>query len=549
MTSNTRLADSSARTEAALDYLRSRTVKRAFRGYVEWIGRAVGWWTIGYLLFWAVIYFIAGVETLVRLDQPLPAFLHQGLAGIATVLFAGLALAGRAPPLSLDRRDLYRLALGPASEAPVLRLRQNTRRALLLVIGAFIGGVWTLVAPYFFHISTPWAAPALALLALAYGEAGWSRYARREGPAEGRAAGGFTSDVAWLILAAVVTCALSALSGFVGPTLAAFGALSALTSASPVTLIVPAALAAGSLLITRRTLTAGWPRRFLPQSLVLTQLQAMRTFQLIAGMAGIPRARGGGDSGERQRLLAALHDKPGAVRPKRSLPMPPASSPQRRAFAWRTAQALFRRTRLAQAWLVIGSLTAATALLLSSGQVALLVAPVVSTTGELVAATTAGGFGVALGVLLSAAWLAVVTGSAVGPSIPRSNLPINPIARSMGRLTPFALMLGAAVVLVLLLAFVADTWLGAPNLSALLVPAGVSVSQSALAVVATALCCCFTLEKYSSWTGSAPGAWECVLIAALLTAMPAMVAVAFGVPGWALGAQLVVTIIVYLISV
>ncbi len=542
---STRLAGSAAGTEAALDFLRSRTIKRAVKSYVEWIGRAVGWWTIAYLLFWGVIYFIAGVETLARIEQPLPLTVAKAVAGVATVLFAALALAGRAPPLSLDRRDLYRLALAPTNEPAVLRLRLNTRRALLLAIGALVGGVWTLVAPYYFHISSPWAAPALALLALSYGEAAWSRYARREGPAEGReGAEGFTSDASVLILVAVVACALSA---FGGPTLASLGALSALTSASPASLLLPAALAVCGLLITRRTLGLGWPRRFLPQSLVLTQLQALRTFQLIAGMAGIPRARGG-DSGERQRLLAALHDKPGAVRPKRSLPLPPASATQRRAFAWRTAQALFRRTRLAQAWLVIGSLSAATAVLLSSGQVALLVAPVATAVG-VPTTTTAGGFGVALGVLLSAAWLAVVTGSAVGPSIPRSNLPINPLARSAGRLTPFAVMLAASVVLVLLLAFVADTYLGAPNLSAALVPAGVSLSQLALAAVATALCCCFTLEKYSSWTGSVPGAWECVLIAALLTAMPAMVAVALGVPGWALGAQLVVALIVYLISV
>lgn len=534
------------RTELALRFLRSRTIKRSVRSYLEWVGRAVGWWTLAYLAFWGVVYFIAGIETLSRLDQPLPVAVVRWAALAGAALFLALGLSGRAPPVSLDRRDLYRLALGPTTEASDLRLRLNTRRALLAAGGAAAGGVWSLIAPYYFHLVAPWAAPALALLALAYGEAAWSRYARREGPA-GEPAGAATAgawDAVALVVAGSVTCALSAATA---PALSRFGALRALSSNDVTALLVPLALAAGGLLVTQRTLTVGWPRRFLAQSLVLTQLQAMRTFQLIAGMAGVPRARGG-DAGERQRLLAALHDRPGAVRPSRSLRPPPADASQRRAFAWRTASALLRRPRFAQARLVVGALTAAAAVLMASAQVARLTtqaaAPVADAAGGV-----GNGFAVGLTVLLSAAWLAVVAGAALGPAMPRSSLPVNALARTQGRLLPFAALLVGASIVVLGLAAAAGPLLGAPGVLAVLVPAGVPVAQLVLAAIATCSCCCLALEKYSSWTQSAPGSWECVLIASLLTAMPAMLAAAFGVPGWALTGQLLLAAIVYLVNV
>lgn len=536
------------RTERSLDYLRSRTLKRSLRSYGEWIGRAVGWWTIAYLVFWGVVYVIAGVETLVRLEQPLPAAIVRWLALASAALFLALGVAGRAPTVSLDRRDLYRLALGPSREASVLRLRLNTRRAVLAAGGALAGGVWSLVAPYYLHLAAPWAAPALALLAAAYGEAGWARYARREGPsgerAETQIAGAW--DATALIVAGAVACALSASTV---PALARLGALRALSSGNVTALLVPLALAAAALFVTRRTLALGWPRRFLAQSLVLTQLQAMRTFQLIAGMAGVPRARGG-DAGERQRLLAALHDRPGAVRPSRSLRLPAASASQRQAFAWRTASALHRRPRFAQARLVIGALTAAVAVLAASAQIAQLTAVAAApAAGAQGGAGAANAFAVGLAVLLSAAWLAVVAGAALGPAMPRSNLPVSALARTQGRLLPFAALLAFAFALVLSLAAAAVPLLGASGPLDALLPAGAPVSQLVLAVVATCLCCCLVLEKYSSWTQSAPGSWECVLIAALVTAMPTMLAVAFGVPGWALTGQLLLAAVVYLISV
>ena len=64
---------------AAVPYLRRRTVGRAAESYRRWIGRAVGWWTILYLIFWLVVFVIAGVETI----EPLPTFLPSPAAVLA----------------------------------------------------------------------------------------------------------------------------------------------------------------------------------------------------------------------------------------------------------------------------------------------------------------------------------------------------------------------------------------------------------------------------------------------------------------------------------
>src|SRR5690606_40725134 len=52
---------------------------------------------------------------------------------------------------------------------------------------------------------------------------------------------------------------------------------------------------------------------------------------------------GGAEGVERQRLLAALHDRPGSLRPVRSLRRPPPTAPTRVALAWRAASSLYRR--------------------------------------------------------------------------------------------------------------------------------------------------------------------------------------------------------------
>src|SRR5690606_32123909 len=274
-----------ATAPSAVAYLRRRTVGRAADAYRRWIGRAVGWWTVLYLLFWVVVFAVAGVESLAPLERRLP---HPGglfaLAGLVALLAAGLG--GRTPPVILDRRDLYRLGLGPQRPWHVLRWRWLVKQASGVAAALLLGGAWSLVAPAWFGVSAPYAAPALALLAWFLLGYRWLAYVGhpRQGPsAERRFAGGAFGVLTALTvmpLAGVATAQLL-LGGASGPfadPLSLLDPLGGLTRATPLTLVVPALLALASHLCVRRTLAHDWPPRFAPQSLVLSQVQALRTF-------------------------------------------------------------------------------------------------------------------------------------------------------------------------------------------------------------------------------------------------------------------------------
>jgi hypothetical protein len=514
----------------AIAYLRRRTVQRSLHGYLVWVGRAVGWWTIVYLAFWVVVFAIAGAETLVRVDVPLPATVPLGLTLVVALAFLALLAAGRTPPVIVDRRDLYRLGLAPTAPHEVLRLRLNGRRALRLALGAVIGGLWSWIAPPLFHLAAPWAAPALALTAMAHGDLAWLRYAGfRRADAEGRRA---RSSAAWLLVGAVVLAGGGAYLAFGGGALAGVGLLAALTSAHPIVLLAPALLAALAAREVHASLAVAWPPRFAAQSLVLTQLQAMRTLQWLAGVAGMVSAREA-DVGERARLLAALHDRPGSTRPRRSLRPPPPDRPAWRAIAWRSATSLVRRPRAAQALLALWCLAAVAAALVTAP--ALVGAPVAGFggMGEAVAPTDTLGaaFVGAVGVL-AAAWLVARVGAALlGPTLPAAVLPIEPAARTRGRLTPALWLLAAAAVPVFALLTGLATRQGT---GAVFGADPVGAVLAAGVLVVTVL---LALEKYATWSGAAAGGFEATLVAALIAALPVLLLGIFGAPAWGLPTQ------------
>ena len=275
-----------------------------------------------------------------------------------------LADDGRRGPRVEEDEDAVRGARGGVGGAPGPRGLDVD--AAVAAAAAVVGGLWSFIAPHYFHVSAPWAAPAAALVAVAYFDSGWLRYAghRRTDPV-GRAA---RTAALGIVSVFVVTSVIAAWLGYVDgipanvASFAIIAPLAALTEASPLVLIVPALLAIAANTAVRRSLLERFPPRFAAQSLVLTQLQAMRTFQVLAGIAGV---RGGqeADAGERARLLAALHDRPGATRPTRSLRPPGLDQPAWRAIAWRTASELYRRPRFAQARALLLTISAATALL------------------------------------------------------------------------------------------------------------------------------------------------------------------------------------------
>jgi hypothetical protein len=466
----------------ALGDLRRRTLGRATRGYLVWIGRAVGWWTIVYLAFWAVVFAIAGAETLVRLDEPLSAAVPLVAAWGVAVAFAAHVLAGRAPPVVLDRRDLYRLALAPTEPYAVLRWRLTVRRALAVAFGAVVGAVWSLLAPPLFHVQAPWAAPALALVALAYVDVAWLRYAGfRRDDADGRSA----------------------------------------------------------------SLASSWPPRFAAQSLVLTQLQAMRTLRLLAGVAGMVSGREA-DAAERERLLATLHDRPGATRPRRSLRPPALDRRPWRAIAWRAASALVRRRALAQLQVVAWSVAAVAAGWAAAPALIVDGLPAAGAPGVVQPAGVVDPLGAAvvaaLGVL-GGAWLLARAGAALlGPDLPRGTVPVDAAERTRGRLAVPVVVLTVAAVPAYALASALRGWVG-------LGAAGQDPLLTAMALAALLLTVLITLEKYATWTGVAAGAWEATLVAALVATLPSLLLGLFGVPGAALPLQLVLLTLLWWLPV
>jgi hypothetical protein len=519
-------ADATAATRAVAD-LRRRTLGRAARGYLVWVGRAVGWWTIAYLVFWFVVFGFAAVESLPTLDPPLPAAVPPVLAGLASLAFAALAVSGRAPPIALDRRDLYRLGLSAAPPYAVLRWRLRARRVAAAAVGAVAGGVWSLLAPALAATSAPWAGPALALAAVAWADVAWLRYAgHRRRDDDGRAARRISASLLGLAVLGGATGA--GLGVVVDPGWAALGPAGALATASPFALAVPALLALAAHAAVRRSLARAWPPRFAPQSLVLTQLQAMRTFQMIARAAGLPM-RGEADAFERDRLLAALHDRPDAVRPRRSLRPPPVGAPVWRALAWRAASAWVRRRAWPRSVSVATTLAAATAALAAGGSVAGLGPSAAPQTGFVAPGDAFGqGVLVAAGVF-GAAWFAArAWGAWLGPSLPAGTLPVDAGTRTAGRVAVGGAALGVGIALAFGLGALAG-----------LAPTAAAAVAAAILLATVGV----VLEKYGSWSGVGAGGWEAQLVAALVAAAPTMLAAAFGVPGLApIGSAVVLAI-------
>lgn len=514
---------SAVASAAAVAFLRRRTLLRAARAYVRWVGKAVGWWTVAYLVFWLVVFVASGVQlALVPAAEPLPAEL-AALASAALAAWLALPLRVTVPPVHLDRRDLVRLALAPVPPRAALGYRMWVGRGSAGLAGAALGGAWSLFAASFLHLSAPWAAVAVGALAAARVDLHWLRYA---GPSQ-RVLPGASAGLAGALLSAVA--ALSALTPLLslplggGPRwgLAVTGALAApgaLALAGPLALLACAHLAA------RRALAEAWPPRFAPQSFVLSQLRGLRSLELISQVAGLDA--GGAYGVERERLLAALHDRPGALRPSRSLRTPAASAPVWLALAWRAASALYRRPRARWAGLALQALAAAAAGLAASGALA----RAAGSPGGVGTAVPGGAPGLQLGgpatVLVAGFLLAQVAAALLGPEPPPRLAPVPPAARTWGRLLPALAVMAVAVPAAgLILASVP-----APGLAGL-------GAASVAGLFAVALTAALVLEKYSARTGVSPRRFEPQAVAAVVVALPALLLEAFGYPAWTLLAQ------------
>src|SRR5690606_33431535 len=187
------------------------------------------------------------------------------------------------PPVVLDRRDLFRLGLAPVVPWHAMRYRLNQRRTLLALGCALLAGLWSLLATPYFHLFAPWAAPAAALLAVVFVDLAWLRYVARssrdQAGAEARVVAG--AIIAIVVLAAAGPAVAALLGAQSAPLPPVYSPLAAFARPEPYVLLLPLLLGVASHLAVRRSLAERWPPRFAAQSLVLTQLQAMRTFQMM----------------------------------------------------------------------------------------------------------------------------------------------------------------------------------------------------------------------------------------------------------------------------
>ncbi len=459
---------------AAVRFVRNNTLQRSGRGYVNWVGESIGWWTIAYLIFWTVMFIIAGIQLLGVLDEPLALPVQAIMGGAATVFFAMVIHGAKSPPVFLNRRDVYRLALAPV--VPLHPMRWPFIQAWLvrLAVGVLAGSVWAAVSPYWFHQYAWFAGPAVALLLIAHVNVRWIRYWQRNNPhADAR------------VLFIVPLIAALALLGVFVPEL---GLTAAFTHSGPWVLLLPLAVATGSGWLVHTTLQREYPPRFAPQCFVLGELQAMRAMTFMAALAGQP---GMMDPEYRARLLATLHDRPGVTRPRRSLRKPPVGAPQWRALAWRTWSMIYRRPWPAQVQFVFLMATVVTAMLLMQA------------TG-------------ALGVLILAVLAGLLSSQLLGRGGYSSTLPLGGGSRTAGRSLP-----GAVVLVILTLAAVFLY----PMTGNLPPPDFVLATLSLLLLVLV------LLEKYSTWTGTPARRMEAWVVSALIASAPALLLGAFGAPG------------------
>jgi cytochrome b561 len=133
----------------------------------------------------------------------------------------------------------------------------------------------------------------------------------------------------------------------------------------------------------------------------------------------------------------------------------------------------------------------------------------------------------ALGVLLAALLIARAGSVLLGPEFAVGVLPVEPAERTLGRVTPGALLF-------LVLAVPVVTYLGV----------GLGELLGAATLVLVVL---LALEKYASWSGSGASRWEAQIVAAILAALPSLVLSAFGVPGWIVGAQVGMLLVLLLV--
>jgi hypothetical protein len=368
----------------AIRFLRARTLKRGFWTYWNWIERSIGWGSVLWLIGWAVFVAISGAEMLPRLKEPISSssFPLAFSAGAFVILLWSVIRAS-APPVYLNRQDLYRIGLAPIDGARALAWPLWSARGLWFAFGLVLGGIWSLAANTWFATFVPFAAPALGFILAAQVDLEWLSYTSRD---TGKAR-------VWLISLIVGILALAVLGIF-----SSIGLASALWTGSPFVLLAPTGVAFAAWLGTQSTLGETYPPKFAIHSAALAQLRALNA-QLLFGWRP--------DPDQVRRFKAQLRQSTSSTRPTRFLPAPDAKYGAAGMLAWRTALAILRRPVADQIVLVV--------------QLVL----VAATGSSLVRGT--GGLAIQILPLMA------LLGSLIGPEFTRKLVPVGGQARTIGR--------------------------------------------------------------------------------------------------------------------
>ena len=472
----------SVRSESATRFARRLSLSRGFRSWVVYVGKAIGWGTVAWMIGWVVIAIIAGAEVLPTFKQPISSkwlpVIFSNLAGLWLLL---ASTRSSTPPINLNGRDVYRLALTAEDAREVLDWPLWFARVFRFAVAVILGAVWTLISSYWFNNFTPFAALTLGCLAAFTVDLEWLAYSARGSEN--------TAARAWLNILVLLVLALSIAGGLLG-----FGLATGMWNAS-VLGILPAGLFVLGVLGSRASLTKGYPPRFAAQSQILSALRSMMLMSLVA--------RSRPDPDQHRRLKDQLLGRVSSIKPTRSLPLPALDSSVLIAVAWRSALTLYRRPVFDQIGLVL--------------QLALV---------AFSSFTTVSGVG---GFLLRAVALGFLLPRLVGPAMPIMSTPIRSSERSLGRTLP-----GLAIIAVVgLIGLLVSSALNYP-----LEPALLGISRAMLGLL--------LLEKVATWAGFASTGAEAATSAGVLALVPSALLETFGVGSYTLIFQVVVMMMLLL---
>ena len=293
----------------AVGFLRQATALRAWKKFFTWVEKAFGWGMVAWLLFWLVVYLIAGFQLLSPLKTALPLeYLKLGALVASSLFFASFAISSpRLPSVIISSRDVMRLGIAPAVPIKVLEYPLLLALGQNLFLGALLGALLWIVLRTVFLLELPLSVPVVALLFAARVVWQMSLYA--------------AASRVFLVGLWLISVLLDVFFGL--------GISAALYSSSPIVLIIPSLMLLTGWLTLQKSYLETFPSGFLQHSTVLAQLRAMGLMLLTRAVPAV---------GMRERLQRQLRVKTQGKGWR--IPAPPIRYGASAALLWRNAQTM-----------------------------------------------------------------------------------------------------------------------------------------------------------------------------------------------------------------